>query len=154
MAFALLTGLAACTSPQPAPPPPPPASAVAEYNGLRTSIAKVQRSATGIEATYVLEWTAKGAIECTIEPGGTLGVRGENLWLLEPVAPLYVRFWNATGDLVAETSQRIELPSRFRDYSETRREFSVLLPSAPSGAVSLSIALAVSGLETKRALIP
>jgi hypothetical protein len=138
-----------CTDdPTPAPPPPaPPAPSRAEVHGLRaTSSGAV---VTGrLEVTYVLEWTAPPTF--SRQPGGA--VQLTNLWLLQPIEPATVNFWDGVGALVGETTQRIGLPTGFREGSTPRHEAHISLV-APAGAKSLSVSLGRSGLESDRSVI-
>ena len=148
LTVALLAGCECNDEPPDPAPLPPPRS---ESNGLRASVAEVRRglSTPPLEVSYVLEWVAP--------PTGRVDVSGDiqisNVWLLEPLEPAVVHFWDRSGTLVGEAIQRVILPDQFRDRSIAKREVRFLV-DAPAAAASLSVALGRSGLETERALIP
>lgn len=138
-----------CQDEQPDPAPIPPAKS--ELEGLRASVAQIQRglSTPPLDVSYVLEWVAP--MKAELDAAGTIHV--SNAWLLESLEPAVVHFWDRNGALVGETVERITLPDDFRDRSTPRWEARFLV-NAPAGAASLSVALGRSGLETERASLP
>ena len=148
LALVACTLLGACHCNDTAPPPP---ATVDESGGLRASVPKVVRLAptSRVEVSYLLEWTAAPTI--VVAADGT--ARGSNLWLLQPSEPVYVRFRDAGGQLVGETTDRIDLPPPFLDRSVARHEARLML-DVPAGSATVSVALGVSGLETRPTVVP
>ena len=128
----------------------PPASKP-ELEGLRSTVVVVRRppSLPPIEVTYVLEWTGRAAGR--MDSSGRIEISG--VWVLEPLEPAVVHFWDATGKLLGETMRRIDLPDRFMDRSMARHEARFFI-DLPVGATSLSVALGNSGLESDRVAAP
>lgn len=131
------------------PSPPEPTF---ELSGLRATVSPslVDDGALGpIEVLYELEWTAEP--EVWVDPDWN--VRSSGIWLLGPLEPAIVRYWDATGAPVGEGGHRIVLPAEFRARDVPR--LAALVPiDPPIEATSLSIALGRSGLETARIAVP
>jgi hypothetical protein len=107
-----------------------------------------------VAVTYVLEWTATGKIEGEFAADGSLTFRTSNVWMLDPTAPAYVTFWDPSGKPLGETVHRIDIPKPFRDYAVLRHEVTLSLATISNGAVTVSVALGASRLETSRSALP
>lgn len=123
-----------------------------ELSGLRATVSPARASEAVLgpsEVTYELEWTAQP--EGWLDSSGTICVA--NIWLLRPLEPAVVRYWNAAGTQVGEGGQQLRLPDEFRDRVASKHEAPIRL-DPPADAISLSIALGRSGLETARIAVP
>lgn len=133
---------------QPGPPVVP--ESASELGGLRASAASVRSETWPYpEVSYVLEWVAPVMGE--VDAAGN--VRVWNVWLLEPLEPAVVRFWDRTGALMGETGEQVRLPDEFLRRSAPKFEVRLRV-KAPAGAAFLSVALGRSGLETERVVWP
>ena len=130
----------------------PPAVPTWELSGLRATVSPALANEEVLgptEVSFELEWTAPP--QGWIDSSGTICVA--SIWLLRPLEPAVVRYWNAAGMEVGAGGQQIQLSDEFRVRASEKQE-SRLRIDPPAGATLLSVSLGRSGLETARIAVP